>query len=77
MKRITIYTKDNCPQCKMTKRFLAEKNVDYIEKNIDEEPQYVDWLKEQGFQSVPIVTTEDQKVTIVGFRPDQLRSLAV
>lgn len=76
MNNITLYTKDNCPQCKMTKRFLTDKNVAYVERNIDNEPQYIDWLKEQGFQSVPIVTTEAE-LTIVGFRPDQLRALAV
>lgn len=77
MSPITIYTKDNCPQCKMTKRFLSDKNVPFEEKNIDHEPEYVNWLKEQGFRSVPIVKTKDDALTIVGFRPDQLKTLAV
>lgn len=77
MKTITLYTKDNCPQCKMTKKFLADKNLSFKEINIDNEPQYIDTLKEQGFRSVPVITTADKRVTIVGFRPDQLRTLAV
>ncbi len=77
MKDITIYTKDNCQQCKMTKRFLTDKNVTYIERNIDNDPQYIDWLKAQGFQSVPIVTSEENELTIIGFRPDQLKTLAI
>lgn len=77
MNGITIYTKNNCPQCMMTKRFLADKNIPYEEKNIDTEPQYIDWLKSQGFQSVPVVKDLQDKVTIVGFRPDQLKALAV
>ncbi|MGY3750396.1 glutaredoxin-like protein NrdH [Vagococcus acidifermentans] len=77
MKNITLYTKNNCPQCKMTKKFLADKDVSYTEINIDNEPQYIDTLKEKGFRSVPILTTPDAKLTIVGFRPDQLRTLAV
>ncbi len=77
MKTITLYTKDNCPQCKMTKKFLADKNLNFEEINIDNEPQYIDTLKEQGFRSVPVITTADERVTIVGFRPDQLRALAV
>lgn len=76
MTQITLYSKNNCPQCKMTKRFLSEKNVSYIERNIDLEPEYIDMLKAQGFQSVPVVTTAEE-VTIVGFRPDQLKELAV
>ncbi|WEG73554.1 glutaredoxin-like protein NrdH [Vagococcus intermedius] len=76
MTNITLYTKDNCPQCKMTKRFLSDKNVSYNEVNIDTEPQYVEWLKENGYRSVPVVTANED-ISIVGFRPDQLRSLAV
>ncbi|MGX7059595.1 glutaredoxin-like protein NrdH [Vagococcus humatus] len=75
MKNIIIYTKNNCPQCKMTKRFLSENQVSFQEINIEEQPQYVDVLKQQGYQSVPIVKNEE--LTIVGFRPDQLKALAV
>lgn len=77
MDTITLYTKNNCPQCLMTKKFLAQKNVEFNEINIDNEPQYIDSLKEQGFQSVPVLKTMDETITIVGFRPDQLRTLAV
>ncbi|MDT2817630.1 glutaredoxin-like protein NrdH [Vagococcus lutrae] len=76
MKTITLYTKNNCPQCKMTKRFLAQKDVIFEEINIDEQPQYIDWLKEQGHRTVPVLTT-NESMTIVGFRPDQLKALAV
>ncbi len=61
-------------QCKMTKRFLAENNINFEEVNIDNEPNAIDWLKEQGFQSVPVITSD--ATTVVGFRPDQLRQLA-
>lgn len=77
MTAITLYSKNNCPQCMMTKKFLAEKGVDFVEVNIDNEPQYIDQLKAQGFQSVPVITTNDDRVAIVGFRPDLLRALAV
>lgn len=76
MNKITLYTKNNCPQCKMTKRFLNDKHLSYKEINIDAQPQYIDWLKEQGHQTVPVLTTEGLG-TIVGFRPDKLRTLAV
>jgi len=58
----------------MTKRFLAENNINFEEVNIDNEPNAIDWLKEQGFQSVPVITSD--ATTVVGFRPDQLRQLA-
>lgn len=61
-------------QCKMTKRFLKEHNVSFEERNINQEPQYLDTLKQQGFQSVPVVMN-DAIDPIVGFRPDSLREL--
>lgn len=71
---ITVFSKNNCMQCKMTKRFLMENNIAFQEVNIDEQPEMIDQLKEQGFQSVPVVTSDAQP--IIGFRPDQLRQLA-
>jgi len=58
----------------MTKRFLSENNISFEEVNIDNEPNAIDWLKEKGFQSVPVITSD--ATTVVGFRPDQLRQLA-
>ncbi|MFV0557743.1 MAG: glutaredoxin-like protein NrdH [Enterococcus sp.] len=71
---IKLFSKNNCMQCKMTKRFLDDNNIPFEEVNIDEKPEAVDFLKENGFQSVPITTSTTS--TIVGFRPDQLRQLA-
>lgn len=61
-------------QCKMAKRFLADNNISFEEINIDNDPSAVNFLKEQGYQSVPIITSD--ATTVVGFRPDQLRQLA-
>ena len=49
-------------------------NVKIFSKNNDAQPDAIDWLKEQGFQSVPVITSE--ATTVVGFRPDQLKQLA-
>ena len=67
---IKLFSKNNCMQCKMAKRFLSENQIAFEEINIDNEPEALEFLKEQGFQSVPVITS------IIGFRPDQLRQLA-
>jgi glutaredoxin-like protein NrdH len=59
----------------MTKRFLTEHHVDFIEHNINENPQYVDYLKDRGFQSLPVIETADTQFS--GFRPDKLQKLAI
>lgn len=71
---VKIFSKNNCMQCKMVKRFLAENKIDFEEVNIDEQPEAISWLKDQGFQSVPVITSD--ALTVIGFRPDQLRHLA-
>ena len=71
---VKIFSKNNCMQCKMTKRFLSENNIPYEEINIDVQPEAVDWLKGQGFQSVPVTVSD--AATVIGFRPDQLKNLA-
>ncbi|MHC9532282.1 glutaredoxin-like protein NrdH [Dellaglioa sp. BT-FLS60] len=76
MKKITVFTKNNCIQCKMTKRFLEENNVDFDERNISEDDNAIDYLKGQGFQAVPVVEAPGFD-TIAGFRPDMLKKLAV
>ncbi|HIZ53004.1 glutaredoxin-like protein NrdH [Enterococcus eurekensis] len=72
---IKLFSKNNCMQCKMAKRFLTDNHISFEEINLDQEPSAINWLKEQGFQSVPVITSEAR--TIIGFRPDQLRQLAV
>ena len=71
---VKIFSKNNCMQCKMVKRFLTENQIAFEEVNIDEQPEAVDWLKAQGFQSVPVITSDAE--TVIEFRPDQLRKLA-
>lgn len=75
MDNVTVYSKNNCMQCKMTKRYLTEHNVDFQEINVSNQPEYVDYLKNLGYQSVPVVMLDDAD-PIVGFRPDELKELA-
>ncbi|GKT02778.1 glutaredoxin-like protein NrdH [Furfurilactobacillus sp. WILCCON 0119] len=74
MAKITVFTKDNCIQCKMTKRFLTAHNVDFEEQNINQHPELIDYLKGRGFQAMPVVDAGEAVVS--GFRPDVLATLA-
>ena len=48
-------------QCKMTKRYLSEHNVQFEEHNINEQPQYIDYLKQRGFMAVPVVDVDGKQ----------------
>ncbi|HEW8659810.1 TPA: glutaredoxin-like protein NrdH [Streptococcus pneumoniae] len=71
---VTVYSKNNCVQCKMTKRFLDSNNVSYREINLDEQPEYVDQVKELGFSAAPVIQTPTEVFS--GFQPRKLKQLA-
>ena len=51
---ITIYTKNKCPQCMMTKKFFDNKGVTYKELNLDTHPELIPELKEKGIATAPV-----------------------
>ena len=70
MPKITVYSANDCIKCKMTKKFLQQNNVDYLEINIDDEEfnlkeygktrdDYVKYIKDELLLStMPIVVTD-------------------
>lgn len=72
MKEITVYTKNNCPQCNMTKNVLNGKNIEYKLINVEEDAEAMTYVKEVlKFTSMPVVVVEGQE-PFAGFRPDKL-----
>ena len=71
MPNVTIYSKNDCVKCRMTKKFLQQNNVDYLEINIDDEEfnlkeygktrdDYVKYIKDELLLStMPIVVTDN------------------
>lgn len=72
-----VYTKDNCPQCRMTKNLLEAQglvsDVDFTEININAHPEIIDYLKEKGYQAVPVIELRYED-SFAGFKPDTIRS---
>ena len=75
MEKVTIYTKYNCVQCKMTKKYLEAQGIAFKEVNIEEETQYVDELKANGYRQTPVVAIEGMP-SFSGFRPDVLKKIS-
>jgi len=59
-------------QCRQNKQIIF--HVNFEEHNINQHPEYLSYLKNQGFQSLPVVLTNNQ-AAIIGFRPDQLQEV--
>lgn len=50
---ITIYTTETCPRCKILKKKLTDKNIDYVEVND------MDKLLELNIVEVPVLKIDD------------------
>lgn len=73
MADITIYSKNNCMQCKMTKKFLEQNGASFEEINIDEHPEQVEYVKSLGFTAAPVIKSGD--IAFSGFQPAKLKEL--
>ena len=71
--KITIFSKNNCMQCKMTKKLLDKEGADYQEINIDERPDMIDYVKYLGFSAAPVVKAGD--IIFSGFQPAKLKEI--
>lgn len=70
---LTIYTKESCPQCDATKKYLDKRDVEYSTYKIS--PIVAMWCKENNLLQAPIVLFsqgDDQYEAIGGFNPDKL-----
>lgn len=68
MKKVTVYTSNTCPHCKAAKNYLRENNIDFEEKNVDEDRSAINYLVEKGHRGVPVINIEGED--IVGFNKE-------
>ena len=61
---ITVYSTDWCPDCRRSKKFFIEHQVQYIEVNIEEIPDGVPFVKNlnNGKRVVPTIIFPDGEI---------------
>lgn len=65
-KSITIYSADWCAFCHAAKDYLAKKDIEFTEKNVEEKPEYAaEAVQKSGQRGIPVIDI-DGKI-IVGF----------
>ena len=72
---VTVYSKADCIQCKMTKTWLETAEVQFTEINVEEKPESIEQLKLHGFSSLPVVAINSLDNAWAGFRPERLKDL--
>lgn len=71
---VTVYTKNNCVQCDMTKRLMDKTGIKYDTVNISENEDALNKLIELGYKAAPVVITDND--SWAGFQPDKITELA-
>lgn len=64
---ITLYSTPNCVQCEMTKEFLIQHNLEFIEINAFEHKKMASLIKGNVYRTLPVV-----EVILDYIYPDEL-----
>ncbi|MDD1708961.1 MAG: FAD-dependent oxidoreductase [Methanoregulaceae archaeon] len=74
MPKVTVYSTQNCPYCRMVKAFLERHGVDYLTIDVGTDKEQAKKMIEiSGQYGVPVVTVDDE--VIVGFDAQRLNEL--
>lgn len=71
---ITVYTKPSCVQCNATYRAMDAKGIEYVIKDMSEDPEALEMAKNLGYLQAPVVIAGEDHWS--GFRPDKIEELA-
>ncbi|WP_053387018.1 glutaredoxin domain-containing protein [Leucobacter japonicus] len=70
--QVTVYEKDHCQQCVMTKRKLTDVGVEFETASILD-PVNLELVKGLGHMAAPVVVAGGEHWS--GFRPDKIQEL--
>ena len=71
MNKVTVYTKKNCSQCMMTKKYMDALNIEYETIDVADNEEAREYVKSLGFQTLPVVVVESGEAWF-GFRPENI-----
>ncbi|ATW61081.1 NrdH-like glutaredoxin [Mycobacterium phage Andies] len=74
---VTVYTKDDCQGCTLTKKHLEKLGIAYTEVPVDSDPGIRAAIEELGYSTAPVVcaSTDEGELHWGGFRYDRIKAL--
>lgn len=72
---ITVYSKPNCMQCEMTKRYMQRENIKFSAVDVEKDEIAAKTLLLHDYMSLPVVTVNGFDNSWCGFRPDRIEEL--
>ena len=79
MEKVTVYSKEDCGQCDMTKKVMDAEDVLFNEKYVDTDEEALNEVVALGYLAAPVVLVEGAENTPEhwsGFRPDLIKKLS-
>jgi alkyl hydroperoxide reductase subunit F len=74
MPKVTVYSTQNCPYCRMVKAYLERHGIDYLTIDVGTDKEQAKKMIEiSGQYGVPVVTVDEE--VIVGFDAQRLNEL--
>jgi glutaredoxin-like YruB-family protein len=74
MKKVAIYSTPSCQYCNMTKEFLAQHSVEYVNHDVSQDPKMrEEMIEKSGQMGVPVIDIEGD--IIVGFDQEKIAEL--
>jgi glutaredoxin len=75
--KVIIYTQKTCPPCHEEKLWLKEKQIIFEERDIRENPDFLDEIIQLGAAATPvtIIHSDSGEEVIYGFDQDKLAKL--
>ena len=59
---VIVYSTNDCIECEMVKKVLAEEGIPFEERNVSISSEYQKEVEQLGFLGVPVTVYQDQKV---------------
>jgi glutaredoxin len=77
MKKVIIYSQETCPPCHEEKLWLKENGIEFEERDIRKNDQYLQELIDLGASATPatIIKDEDSEEFILGFDQEKFAEI--
>ncbi len=74
MKKVRVFSTNQCPYCVTLKLFLKENNIEFEDINVGEDQKAAEeMIEKSGQMGVPVIEIDDQMV--VGFDKERISQL--
>ena len=60
MQQVVVFSQPNCVPCRKVKSWFDAKGVEYVERDITEDPEALQYIRDLGHMGVPVVETPEK-----------------